>query len=151
MEQGTIKEISPKEIKSITLLSIEEVEKFPREILFSNRSWWLRSIGCNPIEAAIVFCDDGFVNISSSGVYDDDYSVRPALIFNPNSSNLGNGDIVEVFDRKWYYKDGMALLVDEPLTYMAFREDWRADDANDYEKSDIKKYLDNWFKKKKEE
>ena len=28
-----------------------------------------------------------------------------------------------------------------------FREDNKADDANDYKKSDVKKYVDKWFKK----
>jgi len=142
--------IDKNDIEGITLLSVEEAKKFPIEILFSDRNWWLQSIGCTPIEAAVVFCDDGLVDISSRGVYDDDYNVRPALIFIPNSSNLGSGDIVEVFGKRWYYNgDAMALLMDEPLTRMAFRKDWRVEGANNYEKSDIKKYLEDWLKEQK--
>jgi len=70
--------------------------------------------------------------------------VRPALILNPKSSNLNDGDVIKAFDHRWYFQDNLALLMDEPLIKMPFNAD--ESKGNDYETSDIKKWLDNWLK-----
>ena len=40
-------------------------------------------------------------------------------------------------------------LCDEAIAKMAFREDCEADDANVYESSDIRTYLEEWYYSKK--
>ena len=141
-------EISPENVEGITLLSIDEVKRLPEEVRKYFSWWWLRSPGDYSYRVLIVY-RDGSIGNDNNGFGNVDckaYSVRPALILNHNPSNFNNGDIIKVFDRRWYYQDGLALLMDEPLTDMAFRKNWSAKDANNYEKSDIKRYLDNWLK-----
>lgn len=136
-------------IKGITcdLLSVEEAEQITDGILAYLCDWWLRSPSDYSDCAASVHSNG---SVSHFGDYVDDslVAVRPALyISNFDSLNLKiYKDIIKVFDKYWIYiGDNKALLMDEPLTTMAFRKDWRAEDVNVYEKSDVKKWLDNWF------
>ena len=152
-------EISTSDIYGITLLSKEEAENFPKEIRAYNDWWWLRSPGVYQSYAARVYTD-GSVNSSGSIVDFDDVCVRPALFLSHNNSDLKSGEIVEVFGRKWYYQGwetfpprmsdsyvGLALLMDKPLTRMAFNKD--PDKGNDYDNSDVKKWLNDWLNKKR--
>ena len=140
--------INTNDIKGITLLSVAEAEALPQSVRAYSDWWWLRSPGGSSRSATCVGC---YGSVFSYGYYVDSRygAVRPALLLNLKSLNfksIKNGDIIEVFNKEWYYQDGLALLMDKPLTAMAFRKNWKAEGANDYEKSDVKKYLDNWLK-----
>lgn len=135
------------EITRATLLSIEEAKQLPLELRKYTSRWWLRSSGYDSYHAA---------NVGYAGVVDNDgvcvpkdcFWVRPALqISNLNSSNLNVGDKFE-FDGKPFkiISDNFAFCLTD-IGRHCFREDWRANNANDYEKSDIKKYIDDWFEK----
>ena len=144
------KEVGCEDVSDITLLSRQEASALPRYVLAYSGWWWLRSPGLSSLRAALVnlggsVLDYGYI-VNFSNV-----AVRPALILNSNSSGLKsikNGNIIKVFSHYWYFQDSLALLMDEPLTKMAFNKDWHK--GNDYETSDIKKWLDNWFKEQKE-
>ena len=45
----------------------------------------------------------------------------------------------------WTVVPGKLALCDDFIGYGCFRKDWRAIDANEYEASDVKKYIENWF------
>ena len=147
LDKRKMPKIQKENIKGITLLSIDEAKNLSDYILRFSEWWWLRSPGYDSFNAALV-AFDGDVDDYGFRVSNEDNAVRPALLcFNLKPLNLKIGDYVNAFDKIWQYigKD-MILLFGKPLTLMAFREDCRASDANDYEKSDVKKYLDNWFK-----
>lgn len=138
------------DVQGITLLSVDEARELPKAILRCGDSWWLRTPATdNYRSAASAVMYDGFVTTYGYSVDEGYHKVRPALVVSAQSLNPGARSIIEVFDHQWYYQNGLALLMGEPLTNMAFRKDWTAADATDYEKSDVKKWLDNWFAEQK--
>ena len=141
------KDVSPKEVDGAILLSDSEAKAFPEEVRAYPHWWWLRSPGYYLLYTAGVGYSGRVCDIGDT-VTHRNRAVRPALILNPKSSNLNNGNVIRVFDHNWYFQDNLALLMDEPLTKMAFNE--YESKGNDYETSDVKKYLDNWFKEQKE-
>ena len=136
-------------ITGATLLPVEEAKKLDSDYLKDDDTWWLRSPGIFVFDAACVDGEDGTVDVCGYNVVKV-FGVRPALII----SNLGDfevGDKFEVgnkFENSKYtftvITDNYALC-DNIIGSSPFREDHKADDANDYEKSDIKKYVDEWF------
>ena len=133
------------EIDEITLLSVEEYETYQNAIPKITLWWWLRSPGTYDVGTATDVGTDGCMyNIS---VTSDD-GVRPALrIKNPESSNLKIRDKFRLAGYMWtIIGDGLALC-DDVFGNCAFRKNWKAQDANIYEKSDIKKWLENWANK----
>jgi len=133
------------EINGITLLSIEEYEACKYIIPNINFWWWLRSPGYSSINAANV---SNVGNVSDFGNYVnyDDRAVRPALIY--ESSNLQIGDKIKIVGYNWTVISDSMILCDDVVGFTYFRKDWRANDANDYEKSDIKKWLNDWWKER---
>ena len=133
------------DIEGITLLSIEEYEKCKDIIPKINDWWWLRSPGYDSRSAANV-SNDGSVFSFGDFVCNDFYAVRPVLIY--KSSNLQNGDKIKFADYCWTVISENMMLCDEVIGHTCFRNDWLADDSNDYEKSDIKVWLEDWLEKK---
>ena len=133
-------------IKDIGLLTVEEAEKLPKDILKFSNWWWLSSPGVLNFSVAYVD-DNGIANARGLAVYFI-FSVRPILICdNIDSFGLKLGDKVSAFGKEWQYiGDDRILLYGEPLTEMEFRDaDEQTPGLNDYEKSDVKKYLDDWL------
>lgn len=141
-----IKKVFSKDVEKITLLSVEEAEKVSEENLECDCSWWLRSPGIYSYYATYV--NGSFINDYYGDFVDiDDGAVRPALIINQKSEPYEN---IKVFDRYWtYIGNNLYLLAnfEKPLTEMAFNSN--RDKGNDYETSDIKKWLDNWLQEQK--
>ena len=133
------------EVTDISILSVEEYRVAEDNIPPLNEYWWLRSPGNYGSVAACV-CPDGNVGVFGSRIIDDSVGVRPTLRIHPKSVNLQIGDKVRFYGRIWTYIAKGILLCDEIICRMPFRGDGQADDANDYEKSDIKAYLDTWFR-----
>ena len=131
--------------KTATLLSVDEARK-----LLSKRDreyphwWWLRSPGYSRNCAA-------YVNRGGSvdyGGFDVSYGsgcVRPALKINLESSGLTIGDTFS-FGGKTFkiISDELAFCLEDIGTH-CFRKDWKAPDANVYEVSDVKRFVDAWF------
>lgn len=134
--------------EGLTLLSSDEYNKYEDDIPMINKYWWLRSPGYSSDYAPYV---RSVGSLYYSSVDSTDGSVRPALILNPESS-LIVGDKFKYYDHNWTVISAKYALCDEEFCCMAFREHWAANDANDYEASDIKLYLDGvWEKMKSDE
>lgn len=128
------------DVKDITLLSKEEYDKYKDIIPPVNLWWWLRSPGYNSLDAASVTSDGSllYIYVSHSSLY-----VRPAIVCEP--SCLEPGDKVKLFEMNWTALNPSLLLCDESIGGCAFRKDWNAPDANDYDASDVKRYLREWI------
>ena len=137
------------EITEATLLTIEEARKLPGRLRRYDEWWWLKSPGlCSNY---VAFVDNGgFVNSFGDYAFVDNI-VRPVLIIsNFESTDLKIGDTFEFGGEQFeIISDGKAFCLGD-IVYKEFREDPDAPDANDYEKSDVKKYIDDWFEKVKE-
>ena len=82
---------------------------------------------------------------SGDYVHSDGICVRPALrILNLASYNLHAKDTIRLAGKRWTVISDDLILCDEIVGNCAFRDDYEAPDANDYEKSDVKKWLENW-------
>lgn len=137
------------DVQGITLLSIEEYKKHKRHITPIDCVWWLRSPGCRSWLAAYVG-SSGIVNSNGDDVDRDLIAVRPALqVANPKSASLKIGDKFCLFGYEWTVISKELALCDEVVGKHAFREDWQAEDANDYEQSDVKRFLEEWLDRKR--
>jgi len=138
-------------ITEATLLTIEEAEQLPEKLKNYNRYWWLRSHGYTYNFAANVIYG-GSVSSVGSLVSCYNYAVRPALIIsNLKSSCFRIGDTFKFGNKDFEIISNDRAFCLGDIGYSLFREDWRADDANNYEKSDVKKFIDEWFEKSIEE
>ena len=147
LEQNTKAFDDPKEyiqeIHGITLLSIEEYEANKDVISHINNDWWLRSQGNAGFSA---FVDGNESELVKSGrPADFDLGVRPVLIYTPKSSNLNRGDKIQISNYKWTVLSDNLILCDKIVGHTCFREDRDATFANNYDASDIKAWLNNWF------
>ena len=134
-------------ISGITLLSVEEYLQCRNIVPITHCWWWLRSPGLSSSYVADVSID-GSVSYYGYSVYIGYGAVRPGLVFNSKSSNLQIGDKIELANYTWTVINNDMMLCDESIGNTCFRKDWRAYDANDYEKSDIKVWLENWLENK---
>lgn len=133
------------QLEGITLLSAEEYKQMRCHIPKTDcRWWWLRSPGNYSNLAAYVDLD-GDVRIHGNSVIYSNVAVRPALkISNLTSANLIPGDKIIVAGQNWTVISDTYAIADDAIGTHCFREDWRAKDANMYEKSDVKKYIEDW-------
>lgn len=136
-------------ITGATLLSAYEAVELPPHLGSYPDWWWLQSPGRDRRTAVCVTSDGAVYYYGSSVNYNND-CVRPALkICNLESSNLKVGDRFEFGDVNFeIISDDLAFCVSD-IGRCAFREDFKAVDANDYEQSDIKKYVDAWYENNK--
>lgn len=133
------------EITGATLLSVEEAKQLDENTLKAKDNWRLRSPGFYDYRAAFVYGVNGDVYDSGDGV-DQSFGVRPALKINGlESSNLEIGDTITFGDHSFTIISDKYALCDDIIGEYPFRKDWRAKDANNYEASDIKKHIDDWF------
>ena len=127
-----------------TLLSIEEYEENKNIIKNVDLCWWLRSPGFSSDFASFVDVDGAYYDCGD-GIRFDIFAVRPALIL--ETENLKIGSHITYAGQKFtVLRDGLALC-DKPIHQIPFREDWKEADANLYEASDVKKWVDAWFSK----
>lgn len=135
-------------ITGATLLSAEEAKKLDKGILKADKDWWLRSRGFNDNTAACVIGDSGYID----GLFlEYSFGVRPALtISNLETSNLKIGDTITFGNHIFTIISDHYALCNDIIEKCAFRKDWTAINANVYEVSDVKKFVDDWFAKAKE-
>lgn len=145
------REINLNNIESITLLSKEEYKKYSDKIPTVAKNWWLRSPGGNTFTAACVFCSRSSRSDVFVGGGDVSFAlgVRPALqISNPESMNLETGDTFSFGEQTFTYLGEGLALCDDCIGECTFRKDyWKVQDVNDYEKSDVKAYVESWLEK----
>lgn len=133
------------DISGATLLTIEEAEQLPKRLKVYKNWWWLRSRGNNSCLVTIIDYD-GFIDFHGDYITSDN-DVRPLLmISNLESSNLQIGDTFKFGGKKFeIISNDKAFCLDDIGT-CSFKSDWETLDANDYEKSDVKQFIDKWFK-----
>lgn len=140
-----IKQDSSLVIVGITILSKEEYDLYKDAIPLFNNYWWLRSPGSSSPYACIVY-DYGARDGNDYDVVDNgENAVRPALIINLESSNLNIGDEFTFADRDWTVISDALAICNSDIGTCPFRDYWAASDANVYEKSDLKRYVEDWF------
>lgn len=133
------------DIVGATLLSVEEAMPVPRSVRTIGDWWWLRSPGSDDYDVAFVY-ELGCVFASGCSASLGSGCVRPALrISNLKFNNINIGDKIEVKDMTFKVISDTLALIDKPIGRCAFRKDCEAPDANEYEKSDVKKFVDEWF------
>lgn len=142
------------EIRGATLLSEKEAKTLLTEKERRYKGWWwLRSSDYGQPYAAVIYYD-GSVILYSSYALDHTGCVRPALKVNIDNSDFKIRDTF-VFGKKTFkiISNELAFCM-EDIGMCHFREDWIDSDANDivsdatdYEKSDVKKFVDAWFAK----
>lgn len=138
------------EIVGATLLSVEEAKLLPENLRRDSHDWWLRSPGCYSDFADYVYAD-GSVYCGGGSVRSSSGAVRPALIIrNFKSSNLKIGDVILFDDREFEIISNMLAFCKTDIGYQCFNSNDKREDANIYETSEIKKFVDHWFKKTKE-
>lgn len=136
-------------IYEAALLSGYEAMKTPVEIRKYKNNYWLREAGAHPYYSMFVY-EDGLVGFLGIYTSYDKFYVRPSLIISDvEESGLSIGDKF-VFGGKTFQiiYDTIAFCL-EDIGRSCFRRDYKAEFANEYEKSDIKKFVDGWFNKAK--
>ena len=139
-------EVLPK-IEGAALLSIEEAATLlTKEEREYKGWWWLQSPGIYRYDATYVH-NNGSVDYDGDAVSDADGYVRPVLIVSLISSKFTIGDTF-VFGKKKFkiISDDMTFCL-EDIGKRCFKKDWTFPDANMYEASDIKRFVDKWFTK----
>lgn len=132
------------DIEGVTLLTKGEAEALPVELRKCSECWWLRSPGFIDDKAAFVYGDTG--NVDDIGISaDHKLGVRPALCVNLKSIDLQIRDVIKIFGYDWTVISDSLILCDDTVGESPFRTDRNALDANDYETSDINKWLDEWY------
>ena len=135
-------------VTGVTLLSVEEARNLDKEILKADKDWWLRSHGHNDY-AAFVYSDYGDVNAYGNFV-NRTLGLRPALEIS-KSSGYKIGESVDFGGHSFTIISDTYALCDDVMGECPFRHDFKADDANEYEASDIKRYIEYWFEMIKEQ
>ena len=125
----------------IFLLSKEEYEKHKKNIPVVNNWWWLRSPGYSSRSTAYVDLD-GSVDFFGYYVGNDSDSVRPALqILN---HNFKVGDRFIEADFPWIVISENIAIAEVPIAFRRFDPS-----SNDYQNSEIRKFLLDWYKERK--
>lgn len=156
-------------ITGITLLSKDEAKKIPKSLLADRGYWWLRTPAAS---LDMVLAVDAKGQIGTDGYYVDNpdgpnyIKIRPAIIIsNLNELKLIRGSEIEFAGHKWtVISDNMALCndtIEDERDRKAFRKCTRVSsdqtyfcdgtrkrypigELNDYESSDVKKYIEEW-------
>ena len=134
------------EITGATLLSIEEAEEYLTRVERAYDCWWWLCSPSNDSYYAKLVDYDGVINYRGRSVGSSNGCVRPALqIKNLESSNLKIGDFFELggFEFK-VISENLAWMHKQDIGRCAFNKD--LENGNNYETSDVKKFVDEWFK-----
>lgn len=124
----------------ITLLSVEEYENMCEHIPHLNYWWWLRSPGYDQRYAAGVDLF-GDVYYGGGSVSNDYGAVRPALksdVF--KKENIGTE--FAAFGNRWTVCGEGFAISDCEISFRRFDAK-----SNDYETSEVKKFLKEWISK----
>ncbi len=143
-DPGQIRQLKKDDILEITLLSAEEMDAAKENIPIFEGWWWLRTPGAR---SDYVRCVNPEGDIDNDGrfVCGDMVGVRPALRIRPASADLPIGSKFLFGELSWTVIAPGLALCDGYLCTMYFRKFYQEADANMYETSDIRKYLNEWF------
>ena len=132
-------------IEEVRLLSEEEYIKYKDDIPLLNEWWWLQPSGRNHYLATIVSYDGLLfgrcVDVACA-------VVRPVLIIsNLKSCNLSVGNKFKAANHTWTVISDTIALCDDSIGKQCFNSNRKEENSNNYETSDIKKYIDEWAEK----
>ena len=130
-----VKHVSFNCIKEITLLTIEQAKRLPRELLACGEWWWLRSPGYYQYTAAFV-STDGSVSYGGDCVYSDRGCVRPAFVIPGLDSKIY--DQVHVGGCVCTVVDKDLVLADDVVCYHRFDAK-----SNDWNKSELRAFIES--------
>lgn len=139
-----MEKIEADRIVDIGLLSAEEVKAARTTIPPVSGNWWLRAPGHDGM-VSIVYEDGSII----TGVYVNDayIGVRPALWVN-QVPVLPIGEKALFGNCVWTQIAEGIFLCDAIICWMNFRKDWKAEDANAYEASNVNTFLSGWLLQK---
>lgn len=129
-------------IDGVTLLSIEEYEKYKKNIPLLKDFWWLRTRG-NSNTGVMGVKKDGSVDHYGFFVYADGVHARPVLKI--SNHNLKIKDEFEFKNYKWTVISEKLAICNTSIGYFPFRKNWREEDMLDYNVSDVKTYIEDWL------
>lgn len=134
------------EITGVTLLTIGEARKLPKETLLNDDCWWLKSCGTgNDCVAGV----HSYGTVSYNGFFAYlENAVRPVLMIqNLNFSIFKTGDKFQFGEKEFEIISADRALCTESIGYYAFRRDYLAENVNSYQASDLKRFLKSWYGK----
>ena len=126
----------------IFLLSKEEYKTYQDVIPTINLWWWLRSPGYKSNRATGVDYG-GFVRNRGNFVTYGDGAVRPALRVD---EYFEIGQRIIVADYPWIVVDSNLAIAETPIAFRRFDEK-----SNNYETSEIRQFLLDWYKERMKE
>lgn len=128
------------------LLSVEEAEKLPLRLRLYYDGWWLSTPTIsnkgtvNEHNLVTYVESNGKINTYGWHPYDK-MCVRPALILNnPQKFGIGNGSIIEFGGKEFEVISPSLAFCTDCIGKHRFSAE-----TNDYEKSDIKRYIHWWL------
>lgn len=139
-DMNKINDIDKVNIKGIKLLNFNEYKGLIGKIPFTDSYWWLNTPNNKPYEV-------GYINTAGALEYQgvsNHFGVRPALICEL-AEGVKQGDKLQIAGHNWTVISDTLIHCDEVIGHTPFREDFFAEDANNYETSDIKQWVDNWY------
>ena len=137
-------------ILGATLLSEEEYKSNNDLIKYSGGDWWLRTPETYYTYDSDNYCGNVLIVLSSGGIdiantSCPEFEVVPSLILQNKTLPIGS-KLTYAGQTFTVLRNGLALC-DKRVCQMAFRKDWESPYANDYDASDVKKWVDSWFSK----
>ena len=126
----------------VTLLTKEEYEKYNNlhRIPIVNSWWWLRSPGCDGLNAACVYRD--CINDAGCLIFGR-IAVRPAL--KSGILNLSVGTRFGALGNTWIMIDKNVAISCDTVSHHKYDKDW-----NIWETSELKKWLEQWASDREE-
>lgn len=144
-------------VTGITLLSIKEYEATWKHIPELADDWWLRTPGYSntgKYDSEYVACIEtlyydssrktSYIN-KSGYLATSSQAVRPALQLDRKLLSLHIDDRFSFADHTWFYIGKGLAICEDALCKMPFRIDYKAEDQNVYEWSDVAAYLERWL------
>lgn len=132
------------EIVGATLPTLEDSNYFSDNLCIYNTEWWLNTPLDHISGCVFIICTDGDATYEETNC--DYITVRPALqIKNLELSNLKIGDCFIFGEKEFEIVLNDLAFCKSDIGKCYFRQDFEADNANVYEFSDVKKFVDKWF------
>lgn len=124
------------------LLLSEEQYRAARDIIPAvNDEWWLRSPSpyCTQYGKIV---KDGQVESLDVNYF---AGVRPALdVGDTEAAGMTIGTKIRLAGHTWTAISQNHILCDDIVGWSCFRDNWMATDANKFEQSDVKRWLQKW-------
>ena len=136
-------EISIK-LKDVTIPSGEEIERWTSRIPSENKWYWLRSADKEQGIAGIAGKNNK-INAYGDDV-DNKNGVRPLLLFDTEDCDLISGAKITKNEVVYTVISSGVMIADKIVGTTHFNSAKDSEVSNDYSKSDVKKWLDDWAK-----